>query len=365
MSAVRKPYLVERIILPFLAPLFLVQVILVGLVVNAWQFSCKLFISVFSLSGGHKATSPMLYLLGLNFVWLLSGMGGCTFRVFSNTTRKELEKETNAIMISNHCGSLDWLVIAWMMIKLKKLRTLRSIAKSSLALIPVMGWTWYFAGFIFLKRRMAEDQKSLIQGADRLREASQPGFFGRLPFWLCLFPEGTRSTPSKLKESHDYQVANNIEPMKNLLYPRVKGFIELWKLLGKDSETLVDVTLGYPSDIPAVNKVITGHGSEICVLMKVAKPESVGKDESDYKEFLINAFREKDADLSYYHKNGKFDYPEIFVQDTRFLNVFTMGVVFVSLFTTPFMMYLVLSAQALTIQIAGSLYAVAVIFFLL
>eukprot|EP01060_Flectonema_neradi_P033497 TRINITY_DN5644_c0_g1_i6.p1 TRINITY_DN5644_c0_g1~~TRINITY_DN5644_c0_g1_i6.p1 ORF type:complete len:349 (+),score=56.75 TRINITY_DN5644_c0_g1_i6:136-1182(+) len=178
-SAVRKPALFEKIILPLLLPFVLLHELLYGIVVNAWQLTCRIIISPFSLCGYHKAISPLIHVLGLNFVWMLTGMGGCRFRVFSNSSTKELQKQTTAIMISNHCGSLDWLVIAWMMIRLKKVHCLRSIAKASLAVIPVMGWTWYFSDFIFLKRRMADDKRSLERGADR--SAISKSNWNRLP----------------------------------------------------------------------------------------------------------------------------------------------------------------------------------------
>eukprot|EP01060_Flectonema_neradi_P033494 TRINITY_DN5644_c0_g1_i2.p1 TRINITY_DN5644_c0_g1~~TRINITY_DN5644_c0_g1_i2.p1 ORF type:complete len:100 (+),score=9.34 TRINITY_DN5644_c0_g1_i2:136-435(+) len=83
-SAVRKPALFEKIILPLLLPFVLLHELLYGIVVNAWQLTCRIIISPFSLCGYHKAISPLIHVLGLNFVWMLTGMGGCRFRVFTD-----------------------------------------------------------------------------------------------------------------------------------------------------------------------------------------------------------------------------------------------------------------------------------------
>ena len=53
------------------------------------------------------------------------------------------------------------------------------------------------------------------------------------PFWLLLYPEGTRLSDKKLSEGQAFSRERGLPVLKHQLYPRTKGFariMEVWPL---------------------------------------------------------------------------------------------------------------------------------------
>ena len=47
------------------------------------------------------------------------------------------------------------------------------------------------------------------------------------PFWIGIYPEGTRLTPKKKAESDEFALKKGLPPLKNCMHPRTKGFVLL------------------------------------------------------------------------------------------------------------------------------------------
>jgi hypothetical protein len=52
----------------------------------------------------------------------------------------------------------------------------------------------------------------------------EDGTFPR-PFWVGIYPEGTRITPKKWKESITFAAEKGLPQLNNVLLPRTKGFV--------------------------------------------------------------------------------------------------------------------------------------------
>jgi hypothetical protein len=109
------------------------------------------------------------------------------------------------------------------------------------SLLQVIGWSMWFAEYLFLERSWAKDEKTLkvilhlsctrhptfsfshielfifgIQwGLQRLKDFPRP-------FWLALFVEGTRFTPAKLLAAQEYAASQGLPAPRNVLIPRTK-----------------------------------------------------------------------------------------------------------------------------------------------
>jgi len=96
----------------------------------------------------------------------------------------------HGLLLMNHTYEIDWLT-AWMITdKLGNLGGTKAYAKKMLRYVPVLGWVWWMAEFIFLDRNFEKD-KVVIK--TQLKEVfSYPD-----PVWLLLNAEGTRFTPAK------------------------------------------------------------------------------------------------------------------------------------------------------------------------
>lgn len=142
--------------------------------------------------------------------------------------------------------------------------------KSSLRLVPLIGWAWFFAESIFLRREWDKDRETIARDLKYIRDFPDNYWFtvskvlynydlfnciivlnGTIMimmlfcffFQLLLFCEGTRFTPAKHKLSMDFAARNNLPILKHHLSPRTKGFIHsIYGLKGK-SQLLVFVVV--------------------------------------------------------------------------------------------------------------------------
>ncbi|KAL3316458.1 1-acyl-sn-glycerol-3-phosphate acyltransferase epsilon [Cichlidogyrus casuarinus] len=109
--------------------------------------------------------------------------------------------------------------------------------------IPFFGLVVYFHNFIFVNRK-----KFNAQAADNaLRMLKERG----LPFWLILYPEGTRINPSNSEvftKSVQFAKTSCIEPFTYHLTPRSTGLELVFKNLAQQIDAVYDVTIVYADE---------------------------------------------------------------------------------------------------------------------
>ncbi|ORZ33930.1 acyltransferase-domain-containing protein [Catenaria anguillulae PL171] len=145
----------------------------------------------------------------------------------------------SAIVISNHCAAMDWALINAVAMRRGMLAHCKYFVKASMQWVPFFGPGMRLAGFPYLSRNWAADNKKIEAVFHVLKS-------DKLPCWLISFLEGTRITPKKLAESQAFSRSKNLPVFENVMYPRKKGFVATLQAL-RDSHVryVYDVTLAY------------------------------------------------------------------------------------------------------------------------
>ena len=146
----------------------------------------------------------------------------------------------NKIVISNHATAGDPLALFVVGHRLGRIGNMRFLVKKVLLWFPVLGLAAYFLDFVFLTRDWTKDQMSIRRIFRKMLEGTR-----KRRFWLCLFPEGTRITPNKLREAQEYAAARNLPVPERVLIPRVKGLKAALDGLRAHADSVLDVTIAY------------------------------------------------------------------------------------------------------------------------
>ncbi|KAI9308064.1 acyltransferase-domain-containing protein, partial [Cunninghamella echinulata] len=88
------------------------------------------------------------------------------------------------IFIANHQIYADWMYIWFIAYLAKAHGSLKIMLKNSLKYLPFFGQGMQLLDFIFMKRKLINDKKTIIHNLERSKK-------GNWPMWLVLFPEGT------------------------------------------------------------------------------------------------------------------------------------------------------------------------------
>jgi hypothetical protein len=144
------------------------------------------------------------------------------------------------VIMCNHMASIDFILA---MIYLKKLNIdeYNYVFKKDFIYRPSIGFVTYLSTDIKIHRNWEEDKHIIDKQIDYIKPTDKKQI-------IIIFPEGTRITPTKLKEAQDFSIKNNIPIYNNLLVPKVKG---LWTILNHLKKTnrlgkLIDLSLIIP-----------------------------------------------------------------------------------------------------------------------
>ncbi|XP_060577352.1 1-acyl-sn-glycerol-3-phosphate acyltransferase delta-like isoform X2 [Ruditapes philippinarum] len=216
--------------------------------------------------------------------------------------QKRLGKSHSVCMV-NHTYEIDWLM-AWMMAERHgMLGNTKIYGKDILKYVPVLGWTWYFTESIFLKRSWDEDKKILEKSITEL--ITYPD-----PFWLLLFPEGTRWTPKKHAICQKIAKEKGYPEYKHMLLPRTKGFTLSMQLMKGKIPTVLDCTVGFPASEPEPTlwDAISGKKIRCAIIARTYKIDDIPcENEEECGNWLRQIYKQKDDDLEYYKQTEKFN----------------------------------------------------------
>lgn len=146
--------------------------------------------------------------------------------------------EENCIVLSNHIGSIDFMIGHEIARQKKMLKHCKFLVKKSVMWIPLIGWGVKFLKFCFLDRRFCNDKALLYRWARFMKTHN-------VPMWLIMYPEGSRFTEQKYAESVDFCKSRGIPPLNQLLYPRSKGFSLIFNEYRDYLTSLIDITIKY------------------------------------------------------------------------------------------------------------------------
>ncbi|XP_057953560.1 1-acyl-sn-glycerol-3-phosphate acyltransferase 2-like [Malania oleifera] len=274
--------------------------ILTGLIVNLLQ--AIFFILVYPLSKRvyRRINKLLMELLCSEFMWLFDWWAGVKVQLYTDSETFQIMGKEHAIVICNHRSDIDWLV-GWVLAERSGcLGSAVALMKKSIKFLPVIGWAMWFSDYIFLERSWAKDESSLKSGFQQLEDFS-------MPFWLAIFPEGTRFTQAKLQAAQEYAVSAGLPVPRNTLIPRTKGLVSAVNNLRSFVPAIYNTTVAVPKDEPSPTmlRILKGKPSVVHVhiervLMQELPETDVGiaqwcKDVFVAKDALLDEHRVKDT----------------------------------------------------------------------
>lgn len=276
-----------------------------GLIVCFLMLLTYIFVWPFNKSLYRKIIVHLAYAHWSQFTFMGQWWSGsdCTLIMENEDDFKYIGKE-HTIVIMNHKYDIDWLM-AWILAeRLNMLGGTKIYGKSSLRLVPLIGWAWFFAESIFLRREWDKDRETIARDLKYIRD-----FPDNYWFTLLLFCEGTRFTPAKHKLSMDFAARNNLPILKHHLSPRTKGFIHsIYGLKGK-IPAILDLTVAFTEDSasPTLMSVLQGKSCKAHMFARRIPLDKIPiQSEEECAQWLQNHYKEKDDLYEDFMKNGKF-----------------------------------------------------------
>jgi 1-acyl-sn-glycerol-3-phosphate acyltransferase len=194
----------------------------------------------------------------------------------------------NAIVIVNHQSMVDMVVYFMFALRFGRIGDTKSFSKESLKYWPGIGWALMMLDVIFVKRNWQSDAKHVIQQFEKIKNRRQP-------FWVVIFPEGTRITPGKLVVSQEISRQKNLPVLQHVLLPRPKGFITAVTMLKEKIDAVYDVTIHYEEKIPSLLNLMCGQVHNIRIHAKRCAFADLPTCEEELKDWLVQRFVEKDV----------------------------------------------------------------------
>ena len=211
----------------------------------------------------------------------------------------ELTTQGRYLMICNHQSWVDTTVNQY--IGLNHMPLTRFFTKWELIFIPLVGQAFKILGFPMMKRhskaQIAKNPELKNRDIEEARKSCEQLL--SQPFTLLNYVEGTRFTQAK----HTAQKS----PYKHLLKPKAGGLALALKILGKEVDALVDMTIVYDEKVPEYSEFWLGDVQQIAVnLRKIELPSWIldGDYENDrefrvqFHQWLQQVWRDKDELIS-------------------------------------------------------------------
>ena len=265
-----------------------------------------IFVRPFSKLAYKRLNYYLAYFLYSDMTCMANYYGNMEMELYcTDEDFKALGKE-NCFCVLNHKYDIDWL-IGWVLCqRVNLLGGAKVVLKDSLKYIPVLGWSWMFSEYIFVKREWDKDQKTLVRDLNSILEYPKDLFYG-----INIFCESTRYT----KEKHDacIEVAKEkgLPVYKHHLLPRPKGFNLLASQIAGHVDNLYCITIA-ASDIdgkqPTLNHITNGIPVKTQLYFRRIPMSEVPLDnEKEAAKFLNKIYKEKDEFFDVFHREGSFD----------------------------------------------------------
>ncbi|XP_057451691.1 1-acyl-sn-glycerol-3-phosphate acyltransferase 3-like [Lotus japonicus] len=280
--------------------------ILSGLIVNVIQAIIFLFIRPISRRFYKRINKVITESLWLELVWLIDWWAGIKIDLYTDSETFQLMGKENALLICNHRSDIDWL-IGWVMAQRSGcLGTTVAIMKKEVKYLPVIGWSMWFAEFLFLERNWTKDELALKSGFEKLEHIP-------LPFWLALFVEGTRFTQTKLLAAQEFAVSKGLPIPRNVLIPRTKGFVSAVKNTRSFIPVIYDCTFVVPKSEPSPTmlRIFKGLSCSVKIQLKRHKMEELPETDDGIAQWCKDSFVAKDALLEKYNTTEIFSELEL------------------------------------------------------
>ncbi|CAH0482238.1 unnamed protein product [Peronospora belbahrii] len=226
----------------------------------------------------------------------------------------DLTKPT--IIISNHQVDADWWYI-WQAARHQKAAgNIKIVLKDQLKYLPIIGWGMRLFQFLFLRRRIDQDQEHIERYMHGL-------ITDGVPFWLVLFPEGTTIHSEYVTKSQAFAMREGRPKFERVLLPRTTGLQIILDAVADVKPDIYDLTLAFPSYSGEVPTFDMGYGRKIDTEVPSMKSLVAGKQPAgsvaihsrkfsyedatvDLQEFLDARWKEKEERLNYFIEHHRF-----------------------------------------------------------
>jgi len=181
--------------------------------------------------------------------------------------------------------------------------------KQSLMILPAVGWTNVLQGSLFLKRDWEKDNKAISAKLSDMEENRYPQ-----PFWIGIYPEGTRITPAKKEASQKHSREKGYPILEHVLLPRTKGFVFIRQRLKASVKTVYDVTIAYAGGPLYLSHFLLNGGfktKEVHCHIRRIQIDTLPTDGPNLEQWLRDIFAEKDKQLSLFAQNNQFRHKEV------------------------------------------------------
>ncbi|KAL2507327.1 1-acyl-sn-glycerol-3-phosphate acyltransferase 2 [Forsythia ovata] len=264
--------------------------LLSGLIVNFIQALLFVLIRPLAKNTYRRINKEVTELLWLEVIWLFDWWANIKVELYTDPETFELLGKEHALLISNHRSDIDWL-IGWILAQRAGcLGSALALIKKSALFLPVLGWSMWFSGFIFLERHWAKDENTLKSGFEQLSDYPQP-------FWLALFVEGTRFTLEKLVAAQEYAASAGLPVPRNVLIPRTKGFVAAVTHLRSFVPVIYNITVAIPKNgpRPTLLRMIRGRSSVVHLHIERHLMQELPITDSGIAQWCKDIFVAKDA----------------------------------------------------------------------
>ncbi|KMZ59129.1 1-Acylglycerol-3-Phosphate Acyltransferase [Zostera marina] len=280
--------------------------LLSGLIVNVVQATCFVIVRPFSKSMYRKINRLLAELLWLQLIWLVDWWAGVQVKVYADDKTFQSMGKEHALVICNHKSDIDWLV-GWVLAQRSGcLGSTLAVMKKSIKFLPVIGWSMWFAEYLFLERSWSKDENTLKSGLQRLKDFPRP-------FWVALFVEGTRFTKTKLLAAQEFASSQGLPIPRNVLIPRTKGFVSSVSNMREFVPAIYDVTVAIPKDSspPTMLRILNGKSSVVHVYMRRHAMEDLPESDEAVAKWCKDIFVAKDSLLDKHFVDGSFGEEEL------------------------------------------------------
>ncbi|XP_071477177.1 1-acyl-sn-glycerol-3-phosphate acyltransferase delta-like [Diadema antillarum] len=238
----------------------------------------------------------------MQYTWLADFWSGSTFNVCARTEDLRFVGKENVLLVCNHRSDVDWIVIWQLAARFGLLSGGKALMKDELKYVPLMGWSFYLAEEIFVKRDFARDRELLLK---QLRNVASFHFNTT----TTIFCEGTRYTKEKYEKSQAFAKERGIPGLKHHLLPRTKGFATCIEAYRNKGWQIYDMTIAYEGGhTPSLSDLMRGKKYHCQAYIRRFPLDSVPSDsEKVTADFCYQLFQEKDEAYSYFLEHGTFE----------------------------------------------------------
>ncbi len=274
------------------APINLIAAFLPLLSLNLLQFP-SLLIRPFSKDLYRRYNRFIAYMVWGWWAWGIQRLIGLQVII----TGDSVPNQENAIVIANHQGMADIIIMLILAAEKRCLGWVTWMAKAILRLVPGLGWGMAFLDTIFLKRNWADDHQHIKATFAHVTQ-------DRVPIWLTMFPEGTRLRPKKLGMAQQFAQQQGLSIPRHVLIPRPKGFLASIEGLRQHAQAVYSLTIAYVGSAPSLLKLIRGEIPRAYMHVRRIPMNELPTDDAALTAWLRDDFQRRDNMLAAFYEGG-------------------------------------------------------------